>query len=697
MIVYCCDKTPSAEIGGKGAGLFKLLGYGFKVPEFFVITADTGIYNDRFREELNGYADMLDCDLFAVRSSGIAEDGANASYAGQFITELNVKRENLFDAVRRVAGSFSASGAASYGKRFGQNDNGRIAIIVQKQIIGKVSGVMFSTSPHSVDEVLIESVSGCGENLVGGKITPIKRAIKKTHCNEEGYVRELACAAELLEREEKTAVDVEWSYDGKQLWFLQLRPQTVGSDVLPSGLEKKDWKLYVKRDFTVFNHSIQEVASDPDTQKLSYGFGMPIYEGLIVCGREFYTERNDERCCRDWAKLDNSTFFKDFIARIDRSLSITLRRTSAVVRRDFSRLSDKSLIKAYKNEIQHYIESYIPMMIRPDDYLFGELIKAVGESKARRIVNAISVFTEKTLYSEERRLFLLAVIHGEKDKYLKKYAWITSPLGVNCTAFTESDFDARAKEFTLPRAKKALKELLDRKREERTNAEQYLREEVNAEITQLCEYILKFMYFRTRTAEVSDRYFYYIRKILLAEICRRFSLIDRDLLALRYDEIEQYVKSPAAFTNIVRKHKGGEVIVCQDGKSKAYYGAYSYGLLKKILSSAKKTTDNFIKGEIACAGEVTARVVVINGIDDIYKMEDGYILVTSMTTPELVVALDKAVGIITDEGGITCHASILAREYGVPCLVGTQSATRLLKDGMTVRLDCINGGFEIVT
>ena len=59
------------------------------------------------------------------------------------------------------------------------------------------------------------------------------------------------------------------------------------------------------------------------------------------------------------------------------------------------------------------------MMIRPDDYLFGELIKAVGESKARRIVNAISVFTEKTLYSEERRLFLLAVIHGEKDKYLK--------------------------------------------------------------------------------------------------------------------------------------------------------------------------------------------------------------------------------------------------------------------------------------
>ena len=67
-----------------------------------------------------------------------------------------------------------------------------------------------------------------------------------------------------------------------------------------------------------------------------------------------------------------------------------------------------------------------------------------------------------------------------------------------------------------------------------------------------------------------------------------------------------------------------------------------------------------------------------------------------MTTPEISLAIDKASGIITDEGGITCHAAIVAREWGIPCLIGTRKATSVLKDGMTVRLDCINGFFEIV-
>ena len=67
-----------------------------------------------------------------------------------------------------------------------------------------------------------------------------------------------------------------------------------------------------------------------------------------------------------------------------------------------------------------------------------------------------------------------------------------------------------------------------------------------------------------------------------------------------------------------------------------------------------------------------------------------------MTTPDIALALEKAIGIITDEGGITCHAAIIAREYAVPCLVGTKIATQVLHDGMCVKLDCINGKFEIL-
>jgi pyruvate,water dikinase len=95
-------------------------------------------------------------------------------------------------------------------------------------------------------------------------------------------------------------------------------------------------------------------------------------------------------------------------------------------------------------------------------------------------------------------------------------------------------------------------------------------------------------------------------------------------------------------------------------------------------------------------GEASGRVKIVNSFLQAQDVEKGDIIVTTMTTPEITIALDKAAGIITDEGGVTCHAAIIAREYAIPCLVGTQNATKLLKDGMFVKIDCINGSVEIV-
>jgi len=62
-----------------------------------------------------------------------------------------------------------------------------------------------------------------------------------------------------------------------------------------------------------------------------------------------------------------------------------------------------------------------------------------------------------------------------------------------------------------------------------------------------------------------------------------------------------------------------------------------------------------------------------------------------MTTPDLLPCLDKACAFVTDEGGITCHAAILAREMHKPCIIGTRSATRVFRDGDMVTLDTDNG------
>jgi len=93
----------------------------------------------------------------------------------------------------------------------------------------------------------------------------------------------------------------------------------------------------------------------------------------------------------------------------------------------------------------------------------------------------------------------------------------------------------------------------------------------------------------------------------------------------------------------------------------------------------------------AAPGIVTGIVKVVPELDDIEKVTTGDILVTKMTSPSWVPVMKKATGIITNEGGRTCHAAIVSRELGIPCVVGTSNATEILKDGMEVTIDGFNG------
>ena len=77
-------------------------------------------------------------------------------------------------------------------------------------------------------------------------------------------------------------------------------------------------------------------------------------------------------------------------------------------------------------------------------------------------------------------------------------------------------------------------------------------------------------------------------------------------------------------------------------------------------------------------------------------MKDNEILVSPMTVPDYLPAMKKAKAIITDEGGITCHAAIVSRELGIPCIVGTKIATQVLKDGDRVEVDANKGIVKIL-
>lgn len=93
------------------------------------------------------------------------------------------------------------------------------------------------------------------------------------------------------------------------------------------------------------------------------------------------------------------------------------------------------------------------------------------------------------------------------------------------------------------------------------------------------------------------------------------------------------------------------------------------------------------KGLGASPGMASGAVKIISSTDELDKIEEGDILVTVMTTPDMVPAMKRANGIITDEGGVTCHAAIVSRELGIPCVVGTGDATRVLEENEIITLD----------
>ncbi len=103
-----------------------------------------------------------------------------------------------------------------------------------------------------------------------------------------------------------------------------------------------------------------------------------------------------------------------------------------------------------------------------------------------------------------------------------------------------------------------------------------------------------------------------------------------------------------------------------------------------------------IKGQTASLGKIKGKVRKILLKDELANLQAGEVLVTVMTSPEFVPAMKKAAAIITDEGGVTCHAAIVSRELKKPCIIGTKIATQVLKDGMEVEVDADNGVVKIL-
>src|SRR3989338_1298834 len=115
-------------------------------------------------------------------------------------------------------------------------------------------------------------------------------------------------------------------------------------------------------------------------------------------------------------------------------------------------------------------------------------------------------------------------------------------------------------------------------------------------------------------------------------------------------------------------------------------------LVKKIVVGKNgQDTVQDIRGLSASTGRAIGKVKVIGSAKEIDKVKSGDILVAVMTRPDYIAGMKKAAAIVTNEGGITCHAAIVSRELGIPCIIGTKIATQVFKDGDLVEVNANHG------
>ena len=111
----------------------------------------------------------------------------------------------------------------------------------------------------------------------------------------------------------------------------------------------------------------------------------------------------------------------------------------------------------------------------------------------------------------------------------------------------------------------------------------------------------------------------------------------------------------------------------------------------------KKEKKGILKGVAASPGTITAPACVMHGPEDFTKMNTGDVLVASLTTPAWTPLFARASAVVTDIGGPLSHGSIVAREYGIPAVLGTGSATAQIKNGQLIYVDGSNGIVELIT
>lgn len=747
------------QAGTKAATLSLLRREGYPVPMGWVLPAG---------DDMTPLLEMLKPSPkhpVVVRSSATGEDTEFSSAAGLYESFLNIQSTlALENAIAQCQLSYTSARAQQYRRDRGIPD-GAIAVLVQEQVQGAFSGVAFSRDPivRSGDAVVIEALPGTATQVVSGRVTPEQYRIYVADAAMAGdrsdwrlpngitlpmegegdvppyLIQQVAYLARHLEqRFHGIPQDIEWSYDGQQLWLLQARPITtllplwtrkIAAEVIPGFIRPLTWSINRPLTCGVWGQLFTIVLGDradgldfTETATLHYSaayfnatllgdlfrrMGLPAESldfltrgakfskpplrstlqnipGLLrLVGREFTLEKDFATSDRQYfapgiqaLRSEDLSTLPDpaLLNRIDTILDLLERATYYSILAPISASLRQAVLRVDAAQLDNQATPEVAVV---------RSLQALAD-RTRPLVESST--SASTLFEQLQQTPEGQAILEEFDRILDTYGYL-SEVGTDIAVPTWREapepVQAMFTQFVLnppPASSRSPRRLgwTGRQAQRRLN--------LKGRVTEVYSYLLAAL--RWTFIELERRW------LEAGHLTSK-----GDLFFLEIDELRQMLLAP--------NETNWDAVTARLDDRRSHFNlnrkllppAMVYGNDPPELTqpfSAPTTTHQQLTGIGASPGQMEGIVQVVTQFNADLSISKETILVVPYTDSGWAPLLVRAGGIVADVGGQLSHGAIVAREYGIPAVMNVHNATQILNTGQRIRLDGQRGTVEIL-
>src|SRR3989344_3089441 len=323
--------------------------------------------------------------------------------------------------------------------------------------------------------------------------------------------------------------------------------------------------------------------------------------------------------------------------------------------------------------------------------LFSSELGITKPSNQDELLTKLLIPQKKSLFVQETEMIFKIAVKIQQDtradvsmdikQYLENFSWI--PVIAYYGNFsTEEEVRQRLIKLVKENPLEKIKQSLAVKKETETNYRRALNSIKHCpRLLNLISLSQELLYLQTYRLDVFFLAYYHSYP-MFEQIAKFLNSSPQDIVFHTGPEIVDLIKAKSRLDqNEINRRKECYALILEDDKFTLISGKSARPIL------GPQTDQTIVRGSVANRGRATGTARLVFSVEDMKKVSTGDIIISTNTIPQLVPAMIKSAGIITDVGGMLSHAAIVSRELGLPCIVGTRNATKIFKDGDLVELN----------